>query len=330
MSWAVSRRPNGCRWMKFWTAPARQVECWLNAGIMKAMNEFNGAAAAPPEKGKSETLRRFVYFKHGRQGRAIKDTIDKISAEIAAAGGKVETVQKMDKKTFARVADRKYSTGFYVNFVFEGAPAIVAQLRHRFATNEDDVPRPCSPWRRPPSPGRPPKCWRCYGQLQQSHPGGQPDARSRIALHAQGNGGGQDRPRCQPHLEERIRRDQGGSRLYRRRGLGPPSRSHRPIHAQRPPCSSKAASNSIPGKTRTPTRNRANSKSSSNPSPSLIPIGPKARLPPLVRPRAVPPRPRRRRPSRRSRAKAMRPPPKKTTFHFNPTNFYPLTLYGKN
>ena len=30
---------------------ARQVDCWLNAGIMKAMNEFNGAAAAAPDKG---------------------------------------------------------------------------------------------------------------------------------------------------------------------------------------------------------------------------------------------------------------------------------------
>jgi ribosomal protein S6 len=67
----------------------------------------------------------------------IKDTIDKITAEITAAGGKVETVQKMDKKAFSRVADRKYTAGFYVNFVFEGVPAIVAQLRHRFTNNED-------------------------------------------------------------------------------------------------------------------------------------------------------------------------------------------------
>jgi PTH1 family peptidyl-tRNA hydrolase len=30
----------------------RQVECWLSAGISTAMNEFNGAVTAPPEKGK--------------------------------------------------------------------------------------------------------------------------------------------------------------------------------------------------------------------------------------------------------------------------------------
>ena len=68
---------------------------------------------------------------------AIKDTIDKISAEITTAGGKVETVQKMEKKAFARVADRKFSGGYYVNFVFEGAPTIIAQLQHRFVNNEE-------------------------------------------------------------------------------------------------------------------------------------------------------------------------------------------------
>jgi ribosomal protein S6 len=68
---------------------------------------------------------------------ALKDTMDKISSEISSAGGKVETVQKMDKKAFARVADRKHTAGFYVNYVFEGAPEIVAQLRNRFAANEE-------------------------------------------------------------------------------------------------------------------------------------------------------------------------------------------------
>ena len=33
----------------------------------------------------------------------VKDTLDKISSEISAVGGKVETVQKMDRKHFARV-----------------------------------------------------------------------------------------------------------------------------------------------------------------------------------------------------------------------------------
>ena len=68
---------------------------------------------------------------------AIKDTIDKISADITAVGGKVETVQKMEKKAFTRVADRKHNSGYYVNFVFEGEPTVVAQLQSRFALNEE-------------------------------------------------------------------------------------------------------------------------------------------------------------------------------------------------
>jgi ribosomal protein S6 len=67
----------------------------------------------------------------------IKDTIDKISSEITTAGGKVETVQKMDKRSFTRVADKKHNPGFYVNIIFESDPAAVNQLRHRFALNEE-------------------------------------------------------------------------------------------------------------------------------------------------------------------------------------------------
>jgi ribosomal protein S6 len=67
----------------------------------------------------------------------IKDAIDKISAEITTLGGKIETVQKMDKKSFARVANKRHTAGFYVNIIFEGQPAILDQLKHRFALSDD-------------------------------------------------------------------------------------------------------------------------------------------------------------------------------------------------
>src|SRR5258706_2424916 len=67
----------------------------------------------------------------------INDAIDKVSAEIGAAGGKVETVQKMDKKSFTRVADKKFTSGFYVNVIFESNPNALAQLRSRFAMNDE-------------------------------------------------------------------------------------------------------------------------------------------------------------------------------------------------
>jgi ribosomal protein S6 len=67
----------------------------------------------------------------------VKETIDKLSTEITSAGGKVETVQKMDKRAFARVANKKHSSGFYVNVIFTSLPAVLPQLQSRFGLNED-------------------------------------------------------------------------------------------------------------------------------------------------------------------------------------------------
>lgn len=67
----------------------------------------------------------------------IKETIDRISAEITSSGGKVETVQKMDKKSFTRVADKKHNAGFFVNVIFESAPTALAALHQRLTASED-------------------------------------------------------------------------------------------------------------------------------------------------------------------------------------------------
>jgi ribosomal protein S6 len=67
----------------------------------------------------------------------ITDAITKISADITAAGGKVETVQKMDRKNFSRVADKRNTAGFYVNIIFTSAPGVIAALRSKFALNEE-------------------------------------------------------------------------------------------------------------------------------------------------------------------------------------------------
>jgi ribosomal protein S6 len=78
----------------------------------------------------------FILNTAGREEK-LKETIDKISSEITSAGGKIETVQKMEKKAFSRVADRKNSSGFYVNVLFESDPAAISQLRQKFSINED-------------------------------------------------------------------------------------------------------------------------------------------------------------------------------------------------
>jgi small subunit ribosomal protein S6 len=78
----------------------------------------------------------FILDTAGKE-ETIKDTIDKLAAEITAVGGKVETVQKMDKRPFARVTDKRHPAGFYVNIIFESEPTVVEQLKHRFVMNDD-------------------------------------------------------------------------------------------------------------------------------------------------------------------------------------------------
>ena len=78
----------------------------------------------------------FILNTSGKE-EGVKEAIDKLSDEISSLGGKVETVQKMDKRAFARVADKRHPSGFYVNVIFESQPAAIAQLHSRFALNAE-------------------------------------------------------------------------------------------------------------------------------------------------------------------------------------------------
>ena len=67
----------------------------------------------------------------------LKEAVDKVTAEIGSAGGKVETVQKMERKQFVRVADRRFQSGYYVNVIFEARPASITTLLDRFRHAEE-------------------------------------------------------------------------------------------------------------------------------------------------------------------------------------------------
>jgi ribosomal protein S6 len=43
----------------------------------------------------------------------------------------------MERKAFARIADKRHTSGFYANIIFEATPAAVAQLQNKFALNEE-------------------------------------------------------------------------------------------------------------------------------------------------------------------------------------------------
>ena len=78
----------------------------------------------------------FILNTAGKE-EGVKDVIDHLSADITAAGGRVETIQKMDKRQFARTADRKFQGGFYVNYIFEIDPVALPGLRSKFRLNGD-------------------------------------------------------------------------------------------------------------------------------------------------------------------------------------------------
>jgi ribosomal protein S6 len=78
----------------------------------------------------------FILDTAGKEESA-KDIIDKVSSEITSGGGRIETVQKMDKKQFSRVRFKKHTAGFYVNIIFEIDPQKLPALKSRFALNTD-------------------------------------------------------------------------------------------------------------------------------------------------------------------------------------------------
>ena len=78
----------------------------------------------------------FILDTAGKEETA-KDVIDKVSSEITAAGGRIETIQKMDKKQFSRVRFKKHTAGFYVNVIFDIDPQKLPALKSRFGLNTD-------------------------------------------------------------------------------------------------------------------------------------------------------------------------------------------------
>jgi len=78
----------------------------------------------------------FILNLAGRED-GLGDTVDRITGEITKLGGKVDTVQKMEKKPFSRVADKKVREGHYVNFIFQAEPDVVAKLVNHFDLDDD-------------------------------------------------------------------------------------------------------------------------------------------------------------------------------------------------
>jgi len=78
----------------------------------------------------------FILNTAGKE-EGVNELVDKIKAQIVAQGATVETVQKMEKKAFVRVADNKTKDGYYVNYIFQAGPDAIRKLQGHFALNAD-------------------------------------------------------------------------------------------------------------------------------------------------------------------------------------------------
>jgi small subunit ribosomal protein S6 len=65
------------------------------------------------------------------QEDSVKEIVERLEAEFAKEGAPVEQVQKMDKRQLA-YTPRNVESAFYVNFVFEAEPLLIAKLRAKF------------------------------------------------------------------------------------------------------------------------------------------------------------------------------------------------------
>src|SRR5947199_6929773 len=61
----------------------------------------------------------------------IKEIIDRLESDFQKEGAQIEQVQKMDKRQFSYVAG-PLDAGYYVNFIFNADPELIARLRAKF------------------------------------------------------------------------------------------------------------------------------------------------------------------------------------------------------
>ena len=66
----------------------------------------------------------------------VDQVIEKITKEIKVGGGKVDKVEPLEKRTFSRIANKRYPSGFYVNIWFHGESKVLDHLRTVFIRDD--------------------------------------------------------------------------------------------------------------------------------------------------------------------------------------------------
>lgn len=67
---------------------------------------------------------------------SAKEVIDRLEGELKKEGATIEQVQKIGARQFTYAAGA-LDGGYYVNFVFQGEPALLARLRAKFKNNAE-------------------------------------------------------------------------------------------------------------------------------------------------------------------------------------------------
>lgn len=62
---------------------------------------------------------------------SVREIIERLQSDFQKEGVDVEQVQKMDRHHFSYMAG-SLDSGYYVNFIFNADPALVAKLRTKF------------------------------------------------------------------------------------------------------------------------------------------------------------------------------------------------------
>ncbi len=65
-----------------------------------------------------------------------KEIIERLEKDFTKDGAQVETVQRLDRRTFSYIAG-ELESGYYVNFIFSAEPSLIERLRSRLKLDND-------------------------------------------------------------------------------------------------------------------------------------------------------------------------------------------------
>ncbi len=68
---------------------------------------------------------------------SVDKMVDGVTASITDAGATIESVERLETKSFARVANKRYKSGFYFSVIFESSIETLRAIQAVLAENDD-------------------------------------------------------------------------------------------------------------------------------------------------------------------------------------------------